>query len=117
MHEGLRTRDWINQAIMIIESDVRQHFTIREIALKVGTNSFSLKQGFKDAFGMGPYEYLQEKRLEKAIELLVQTDHPIKAICRQVGYRSSSSFIVVFKKKYGITPLVWRRKENMSKEN
>lgn len=106
-----RSRDYIAEAVLIIESDVSLHFTIKEIAEKVGTNPYSLKLDFKETYGMGPYEYLLKLRLEKATELLLQSDHPISLICRQVGYKYPSSFIIAFRKKYGVTPLVWKKKE------
>lgn len=111
MGEGSHIPEWIGRAVSIIEADVRKHFTIREISLAVGTNSYSLKQGFKQMFGMGPYEYLQHARMKIAIDLLSQTNQPVKSITRQVGYKSSSSFIVAFRKINGTSPAHWRKME------
>lgn len=111
MGGGSHNPEWIGKAVSMIESDVRKHFTIREIAAAVGTNSFSLKHGFKQAFGMGPFEYLQNARLSQAAYLLIHTTQPVKNIAKQVGYKSPSSFIVVFKKKYGNSPTQWRKAE------
>jgi AraC-like DNA-binding protein len=111
MGGGSQIHDWIGKAVSIIEEDVRKHFTIRELSAAVGTNSYSLKQGFRQMFAMGPYEYLQNARLNKAVELLLQTTQPVKNISWQVGYKSPSSFIVVFKKKYGVSPAQWRKAE------
>jgi AraC-like DNA-binding protein len=102
---------WISKAVSLIEEDIRKHFTIKELAVAVGTNSYSLKQGFRQIFGIGPYEYLQNERLKKAVELLLQTTQPVKNIAWQVGYKSPSSFIVVFKKKYQTSPSQWRKAE------
>jgi AraC-like DNA-binding protein len=108
---------WISQAIVLIESDIRKHLTIRELAAKVGTNSYSLKRVFKEIYGMGPYEYLLEVRLKKASELLLLTDHPIKTISRQVGYRSPSSFVAMFKRKNKLSPQLWRNNKIAEKNN
>jgi AraC family transcriptional regulator, transcriptional activator of the genes for pyochelin and ferripyochelin receptors len=103
--------DWVHQAASMITSDIQQHFSINEIASKVGTNSYSLKKEFKQVHGMGPYEYLVNERMKKASELLLQTDDPIKVICSQVGYKSSSSFISVFRRHFGMAPSQWRKKK------
>lgn len=108
---GSHIQEWISKAVSIIEEDVRKHFTIREISLAVGTNSYSLKLGFKEKFGMGPYEYLQHARMKIAVEHLLQTNMAVKNIAREVGYKSPSSFIVVFKKIHGCSPSQWRKLE------
>lgn len=105
------TPGWLVKAASIIESDIRKHFSIEEIALKAGTNSYSLKREFRKIYGVGVYEYLVEARMKKARELLSETDQPVKQICRMVGYKSASSFIAVFKKNTGFTPLEWRHRE------
>lgn len=111
MGAGSTSPAWISQAIALIESDIRKHYTIRQIAKKVGTNSYALKRGFKEAHGQGLYEYLLKVRLKKAYDLLSQTDLPVKTIARQLGYKSSSSFVSMFKKKTGISPEQWRNGE------
>jgi AraC-like DNA-binding protein len=111
MGGGSHNPEWIGKAVSIIEEDVRKHFTICEISAAVGTNSFSLKQGFKQVFGIGPFEYLQNVRLNQAAHLLIHTTQPVKNIAKHVGYKSPSSFIVVFKKKYGNSPTQWRKAE------
>ena len=100
---------WVSQAALLIETDIRKHLTIREIAFRVGTNSNSLKQKFREVYGVGPYQYLSNVRLKKATELLLGKDQPLKAIAKQVGYKTASSFIAAFRKKYGTTPTLWKK--------
>lgn len=111
MNTEAQPPDWVREIVKIISSDIRKHFTIDEIAAKVGTNSYALKNTFKQVYGMGVYTYLMNIRLDKARELLAETDQSIKAIARQVGYKSSSNFVSAFRKKTGISPLAWRNLE------
>jgi AraC-like DNA-binding protein len=111
MNAGSQTPEWLSQAVSIIKADLRKHLTIREIAARVGTNSYSLKRTFKEVYGMGPYEYLVEIRLQKASELLLQMDYSVKTISKQVGYRSPSSFVAMFKRKTNMSPLLWKNRQ------
>jgi len=50
-----------------------------------------------------------EMRLEKARQLLVETDEKVFTIARESGYRHMGFFNTMFKKKFGVTPSDWRR--------
>lgn len=99
----------IYQADHLIINNLNKHFTITEIAEKVGLNEFKLKTGFKKIIGLALFERLHKARMEKARELLLQTDIPIKVIYEMVGYDHLTSFITSFRKHYGITPGELRR--------
>lgn len=55
---------------------------------------------------------LGDYRLQKAIELLENSDLPIKSISYQLGYQNVPSFYRTFKKEMGITPIEYRREKN-----
>ena len=84
--------------------------SIRELAKKISVNEFKLKKGFREIFGTSIFECLLEARMDKARELLLTTDLPIKSICSQVGYPRITNFITAFRRKYGYTPGSMRRK-------
>lgn len=54
-------------------------------------------------------ELVQEKRIEKAIELLKSTDYAIEDIIRRVGYENDSYFYRIFKKKFGLSPKEYKK--------
>lgn len=60
---------------------------------------------------MSPMEYLQEYRLQKAIELLEDTNWNITEIAELTGFSTVSYFITFFKSKTGDTPLRYRQKQ------
>jgi AraC-like DNA-binding protein len=53
-----------------------------------------------------------ELRLEKARQLLADTDDRILNIAHESGYRHMGFFNAAFKRKFGITPSDWRRQNN-----
>lgn len=64
---------------------------------------------FKEAAGMNPSEYLLLLRIDKAKELLGDTERSIKDIGEAVGYYDASGFIRRFKRQTGMTPAQYRK--------
>ena len=52
--------------------------------------------------------YLTEVRLNKAVELLNETNDKTYVIARKVGYQEQNYFSYVFKKKFGVSPTKFR---------
>ena len=63
---------------------------------------------FKKETGQTYVNYLTEVRLQKAVELLEQTDDKTYKIAEKVGYQEQNYFSYVFKKRYGISPTKYR---------
>jgi len=61
--------------------------------------------------GMSFTDYLWKKRLEKAKELLLNSDMTVEAVAEAVGYSNVSSFRRKFKADVGVTPLQFRELE------
>lgn len=77
---------------------------IEELAKAVNMSASHLRQLFKSEVGLPIAQFISEQRLEKARELLEETFLQINQIGFEVGIPDQSSFIRIFKKKYGITP-------------
>lgn len=92
----------IYKAERIITSDISAHIIIPELAKKVGMNDFRFKAVFKMIFDMGPYEYLREKRLQKAIQLL-DNGELVKVAAIETGWRVED-LIYAYKSRFGTTP-------------
>jgi AraC family transcriptional regulator len=67
-----------------------------------------LSKLFKESFGISPYQYLKNIRLQKACSLLKSTSLDVKEIVQLIGYEDCSSFIRGFKIKYHMTPEAYR---------
>lgn len=96
-------------ADMLTEDLSRKPYTIAALAAHAGINQFKLKAGFSQLYGTGVFEYLQEKRMQHARELLMHTHKPIKEICSLAGYTRMTNFITAFRKRFGYTPGSLRR--------
>lgn len=69
-----------------------------------------LSRMFKQRTGMGLNEYIVNRRIDLAKQLLVQTDLSVGSIVVQLGYNSFSHFTKVFKQRTGVTPVKYRQK-------
>lgn len=63
---------------------------------------------FRRTFGETPHQYLLTRRLERAAELLRNTDRSIVEICLAVGLRSVGSFTTSFGRAFGLSPTAYR---------
>lgn len=78
--------------------------SITQLSQMVGLNSNKLKKNFKELFGIPVFKYVQEERLNKAYELLRESEKTVQESAWEVGYESLSSFSNAFQKKFGQRP-------------
>ena len=65
---------------------------------------------FKATFGETPHRYLQRRRVERAMALLVSTDRSITDICMSVGFSSLGTFSRTFRDVLGESPSEYRER-------
>ena len=78
------------------------------LAKLVGLNDYKLKVGFRHCFGNTVFGCLHDYRMEEAKKLLKTKKINIKQVARSVGYASETSFSSAFRKKFGVSPSVYR---------
>ena len=64
---------------------------------------------FKEAAGLPPLQFLLQNRLQKAAGLLIHTSDPVSIIAEESGIDNPFYFSRLFKEKYQISPLEYRR--------
>jgi AraC-like DNA-binding protein len=99
----------VRQAASIIDSCPASHHTIPKLARAVGSNSMSLKKGFRNVLNTTIFHYLTIRRMEKAIELLLNTEKTEQEIADDTGYAGQESLIRTFRKRFGCSPGILRR--------
>jgi AraC-like DNA-binding protein len=65
---------------------------------------------FRAVFGETPHRYLQRRRLERAMELLRDTDRPVTEVCLDVGFASLGTFSRTFSAVVGEPPSAYRER-------
>jgi transcriptional regulator GlxA family with amidase domain len=64
---------------------------------------------FKNEVGIPPKKYLSNLKINKAKELLAESDDPINLIASSVGFSDALSFSKFFRKELGISPSQYRK--------
>jgi len=91
-----------------LESRFADPVTVEDMAAAGGLPSRTFLRRFKAAAGLPPKAYLQELRIERARDLLIETDKGVAEICYAVGYNDPPSFIRLFTRLSGLSPGAFR---------
>ncbi len=94
----------IGFACEILQKEMATPPRVLDLARRVGLNHNHLTQGFKEMFGLSPFEYLRVIRLETARELISSHECSVSEAAYNVGYASLSHFTKTFRKEFGINP-------------
>ncbi|MEK3885043.1 helix-turn-helix domain-containing protein [Paenibacillus sp. PL2-23] len=97
--------------IFVEENYNNPDISLSMLSVKFNINAKYLSQLFKEIFGETFSELIQKLRMKKAITLLINTDKPIQDIAIEVGYLSSISFSLAFKRCEGVSPSHYRNKQ------
>ncbi|WP_435164144.1 AraC family transcriptional regulator [Paenibacillus glycanilyticus] len=104
---GSEVKRLIEAAMIYMQQHYRQDISLDNCAEHIGTNPFYLSKSFKVVTGKNFIDYLTELRIEKAKELLRESELKINDVAEQVGYQHSY-FNRIFKKLEGMTPTSYR---------
>lgn len=96
-----------------ILSFIKDHFseslTISQLSTAAHLNKNKLTALFQKYTGMPPIHFLNTYRLDEARTQLLKSARSVSEISEDVGYGQISHFIQQFRKRYGMTPLQYRR--------
>jgi AraC-like DNA-binding protein len=98
----------INKAKVIMREHVSTPITAEEIARKLNISYSWFRRTFKEYTGFSPTQFIMDLTIQKAKELLVQTDDSVKQIAIQLNFDSTDYFSVFFKRATGYNPLSYR---------
>lgn len=90
-------RDWM-------EENFSSNITLEDIAAEATMNSQHFLRMFKQVYLITPHQYLIERKLKKARQLLESTGMTINEICEAIGFESVFSFSILFKSRFGAPP-------------
>lgn len=102
----------IERAAYYISQNYGQCITLENAAGIANLSSTYFSKKFKEVTGFGFKEYLNSIRLQKASELLMNTENSITEIAFLCGFESSNYFGDLFYKSNGLSPRSWRKQQN-----
>ena len=92
----------------LVDARYREPLDVAALARAAFVSPAHFSRQFRRTFGETPHQYLLTRRLERAAELLRNTDRSVADICLTVGMRSVGSFTTTFGRTYGMSPTAYR---------
>jgi AraC family transcriptional regulator len=99
----------IRRATETIEANMASDIAIADLARACNLSPKHFARAFRRTFGVPPYQWLQERRVDRAQQLLLNHDMSLAGIADACGFTSQSHFTRVFTAIAGAAPGAWRR--------
>ena len=106
---GGLTRNHTRRVLEYVEANLGRAVTVRELADVAELSTHHFVRMFKKSIGHTPYQYLLERRMERAKELLHQETASLAEVGLLTGFSSQSHFTSAFHRSVGVTPAEFRR--------
>jgi transcriptional regulator GlxA family with amidase domain len=91
-----------------VSADPGADWTQESMAKELAVSPRSLLRLFRKEYDLAPGEWVIQRRMEYAMDLLTQTNTQIKEIAFSCGYDSVYSFMRLFRKRIGLPPGQYR---------
>jgi len=94
---------------VFIEANLGEVIQLHDLAARAALSPYHFARAFKISAGMTPRAFLEERRIERAKQLLADSDQPIASIAADTGFGTQSRLTSIFRRQTGFTPAVYRR--------
>jgi AraC family transcriptional regulator len=97
------------RATELLEAHLDGKIALRDVAEACQLSVSHFSRAFRQTFHKPPYQWLTERRVDKAKALMIHSQLPLADVAMQCGFADQSSLNRSFKRIYGVTPGEWRR--------
>ena len=111
--KSLRDGERIKKMLQFIQENYSGEISTRMIAECALISDSECLRCFRSMIGMPPIRYVKQFRVQKAVELLLETDLKITEIGTQCGFQDISYFTKTFREMKGCTPSEFRRNRSV----
>lgn len=87
-----------------VEQNLARDFSITDLADYVGISHNHLIRVMRDEHGIPPNQYIRQKRMEQACQMLISSPEPIKTIALKVGIPDLQRFNKLVRETFGVSP-------------
>ena len=98
----------INAVMTYINNHYRAELSLEDVAKFAGFSRYYFSRSFKRQTGYSFKDYLCQKRLQVAMDLLIRTNRSMRDVAIESGFGSVATFNRVFREKKGCTPTQYR---------
>lgn len=111
---GSEVHERLCRARTFIEDCYNQPLDLAEISRQACLSRYHFLRLFREEFATTPHQYLIQRRIEKAKELLTVRRLTVTDICFEVGFQSLGSFSTLFRDRVGEAPINYRAQQRQS---
>lgn len=101
----------------LIDRRFAEALSIDDLADYAHLSRYHFIRAFRRKFFATPHQYLTRRRIEKAKELLANSERTITEICFDVGFSSVGSFSTLFHREVGWSPSIYRARVWAQRQN
>ncbi len=109
--------DIAKKAFEMLNGDLSKRYSASELASVFGVSESSLKNYIRVVFGRGYKELVNETRMKKAADLIINSEKSMGEIAESVGYQNQSRFSEAFLKYHKVLPMEYKRMQYVAKKD
>lgn len=99
----------LHRALRIIDADIGHPWTLEALAESIGMSRSRLTARWHEEMGISVFDYISQRRMEKAAAMLSETRLDVGTIAHRVGYASHAAFSTAFKRAWSQSPVEFRK--------
>ena len=100
----------INKIVQFVEKNYHHKISLEDVGELVGMSASSVSRFFKQRTRHNFWDYLNGFRIDRAAQMMIETEHTISEISYACGFNNISNFNRVFRERIGTTPSDYRNK-------
>ncbi|WP_028782455.1 helix-turn-helix transcriptional regulator [Thalassobacillus devorans] len=98
----------VEEVVVYMHQRIYEPLSLADLAGQAGYSRYHFARIFKEQMGVSPLYYISALRLQKAKDLLLQTDLRVRDIGMEIGQQSLGTFTTRFTERVGMTPAQFR---------
>jgi transcriptional regulator GlxA family with amidase domain len=99
----------LSRIIEVIHRKIGEPLSVSALSAVAGLGRSQFSHAFRSAVGRSPHAHIVHLRLERAMQLMLETDHPLSEIALAAGFSDQAHFSNRFRRAAGTTPAQWRK--------
>ena len=117
LRKNIASSKQVAQAIDYIYVHIMDRITVNELAESIGISPTHLSRIFKQETGISVSEYIRQRKIDMAKNLLRFSNYDLVEIAVMLSYSSQSHFIQHFRSQTGMTPKAYRKQNYLNNWN
>ncbi|TAF32148.1 MAG: helix-turn-helix domain-containing protein [Cytophagales bacterium] len=94
----------VERGRQFMDAYFEQPLGIEQVAKEAAMSQYHFFRLFRNVYGQSPYQYINQKKFERAFSLLISGHYSVSEVATSVGFSDIYVFSKAFKKHFGMSP-------------